>query len=181
MLRKLLFILPSAIFLGVMAFSLWGLLSDRDPSAVPSNLIDKPVPAFDLPGVEGLETPGLSSALLADGKVKLINVFASWCVPCRAEHPVIEKLAKEHGVTVYGLNYKDKPEDARLWLAELGNPYARIGADRKGRTAIDFGVSGVPETYLIDGEGVIRYQYIGPIVPLDLEEKILPILEEIGG
>ncbi|WP_455374188.1 DsbE family thiol:disulfide interchange protein [Limibacillus halophilus] len=181
MLRKLLFILPSAIFLGVMAFSLWGLLSDRDPSAVPSNLIDKPVPAFDLPGVEGLETPGLSSALLADGKVKVINVFASWCVPCRAEHPVIEKLAKEHGVTVYGLNYKDKPEDARLWLAELGNPYARIGADRKGRTAIDFGVSGVPETYLIDGEGVIRYQYIGPIVPLDLEEKILPILEEIGG
>lgn len=181
MLRKLLFILPSAIFLGVMAFSLWGLLSDRDPSAVPSNLIDKPVPAFDLPGVEGIDTPGLSSAQLADGEVKIINVFASWCVPCRAEHPVIEKLAKEHGVTVYGLNYKDKPEDARLWLAELGNPYARIGADLKGRTAIDFGVSGVPETYLIDGEGVIRYQYIGPIVPLDLEEKILPILEEIGG
>ena len=173
------FILPSLIFLGVVAFSLWGLLSDRDPSQVPSALIDKPLPEFDLPPIEGMGGPGLSSAALADGEVKIINVFASWCVPCRAEHPVIERLAGEHGVPVYGINYKDKPADARLWLAELGNPYKAIGVDGKGRTAIDFGVSGVPETFIVDGQGVIRYQYIGPIVPLDLEEKLLPILREL--
>ena len=181
MLRKLLFILPSVIFLGVIAFSLWGLLSDRDPSAVPSALVNKPLPEFDLPPVEGMTGPGLSSAELADGEVKVINIFASWCIPCRAEHELITKLAEEYGVPVYGINYKDKPADARLWLAELGNPYRSIGADREGRVAIDFGVSGVPESYLIDGEGVIRFQQIGPIVGPDLEDKILPILEEIGG
>ena len=181
MVRKLLFVLPGLIFLGVIAFSLWGLLSERDPSAVPSALIDKPLPEFDLPPVEGLESAGLASADLADGQVKAINVFASWCVPCRAEHPVIEALAKDFDLPVYGLNYKDKPADARLWLAELGNPYRAIGADAKGRVAIDFGVSGVPETYIVDGEGVIRYQHIGPITPPDLELKIAPILEELRG
>ena len=181
MAKRLLFLLPVLIFVVVAGYFLWGLAPDRDPKDIPSVMVDKPTPSFDLAAVPGLGLPGLATGDLTKGQVVMVNFFASWCVPCRAEHPVIEKLAKEHGVTVYGLNYKDKPEDARLWLAELGNPYARIGADRKGRTAIDFGVSGVPETYLIDGEGVIRYQYIGPIVPLDLEEKILPILEEIGG
>ncbi len=149
----------------------------KDISVVPSALIDKPVPPFTLPPIEG-RNDGFASTDLA-GKVALVNVFASWCVPCRAEHPILMRLSRE-GVPVYGINHKDKAEDARRFLAELGNPYRRIGADIDGRVSIDWGVYGYPETFVIDRAGRIRYKHIGPIMPRDLEELIRPILERLG-
>lgn len=155
-------------------------LGREDQDVLPSQLIDRPAPDFALDGVEGLEgVPGLSTADLMGGGVKLVNVWASWCVPCRAEHPFIEALADE--VPVHGLNYKDDPEAARTFLAELGNPYTRIGADRSGRVGIEWGVYGVPETYVIDGEGRVRYRHVGPINPGDIEKRIRPAIEAARG
>ena len=110
----------------------------------------------------------------------LVNFFASWCVPCRAEHAVLSRLVAEHGVTLYGVNYKDKAEDARNWLADLGNPYDRIGWDITGRAGIEWGISGVPETFVIRGDGVVVYRYVGPIVGEDARNKVLSALREAG-
>ena len=173
--RRLYYLLPVLIFVGVGVGLAVGLT--RDPSTLPSALIDKPVPSFDLPPVEGLPGEGLSSADLK-GEVSLVNVFASWCVPCRAEHPLLMGLA-ERGVVINGIDYKDPPEQAASWLKELGNPFARIGADRSGRVAIDFGVYGVPETFVIDKQGVIRHKQIGPITPEALEKTILPLIRKL--
>lgn len=181
-LRRLLFLLPVLVFLAIAAWFAWGLLSERDPSEVPSALIDKPVPQFDLGPVPGLDVPGLSRGDLVDSQQPvLLNVFASWCVPCRAEHPVLMRLAERDGITVYGVNYKDKPADARQWLSNLGNPYARIGSDLDGRAGIQLGVYGVPETYVIGPSGTIRYKHVGPIDAKSLEKKILPLLEKLSG
>jgi len=130
-----------------------------------------------LPPVDGLDRPGLSSADL-EGQVVLVNVFASWCVPCRVEHPVLMRLAEE-GVPIFGINYKDAPEKAQAWLAELGDPFEKIGADRNGRVGIEWGVYGVPETFVIDAEGRIRYRFVGPIQARDLEQTLRPILAEL--
>ncbi|MBK1696751.1 DsbE family thiol:disulfide interchange protein [Rhodovibrio salinarum] len=180
--KRLLFLLPMLIFLVVAGYFAWGLLSDRDPSEVPSALIDKPVPQFDLSPVEGLDTPGLKTADLTDanGPV-LLNVWASWCVPCRAEHPVLMRLAERDDVTLYGVNYKDEPADARQFINNLGNPFTRIGADRSGRTGIELGVYGVPETYVIGPSGKIRYKHTGPIDAKALNENILPLLQRLSG
>jgi cytochrome c biogenesis protein CcmG/thiol:disulfide interchange protein DsbE len=178
-LHRLLFLLPLLLFLVVVGYFLVPLVKGTDPSIVPSALIDHPVPPFDLPALEG-GGPGLSSADLK-GKVQLVNVFASWCVPCRAEHPVLSRLALELGVSVRGIDYKDKPEDARAWLAREGNPYTSIGADRDGRVGIDLGVYGVPETFVVDANGRIRYKFVGPLMPFEIEEKILPLIKELGG
>jgi cytochrome c biogenesis protein CcmG/thiol:disulfide interchange protein DsbE len=174
-LRRLLFIVPLALF-GVLAgyFAL-GLL--RDPSVLPSALIDHPAPAFALPGLA--EKPGLATADLA-GNVVLVNFFSSWCVPCRVEHPMLMRLAAEGRIVLYGIDYKDKPEDAIRLLAQLGDPYRRIGVDRGGRTFIDFGAYGVPETYVIDQAGRIRYRQVGPLTQDDYDNKILPILKQLG-
>ena len=180
MARRALFLAPLLLFAVVAGYFLWGLISDRDPSLVPSMLIDKPVPAFDLPPPDGLDRPGLATADLQTGEVSLVNFFASWCLPCRAEHPLLMELAEAGGVRVLGINYRDRPEDARRWLGELGNPYERVGADARGRTGIDFGVSGVPETFVIDREGKIRYQHIGPLMARDVEEKIVPMIEALS-
>jgi cytochrome c biogenesis protein CcmG/thiol:disulfide interchange protein DsbE len=173
--RRLLYLLPILIFVGVGIGLAVGLT--RDPSTLPSALLDKPVPTFALPPIEGLSGEGLTSADLA-GEVSLVNVFASWCVPCRAEHPLLMGLA-ERGVVINGIDYKDPPGRAARWLAELGNPFARIGADRDGRVAIDWGVYGVPETFVIDREGRIRYRFVGPLQPRDLEETLWPMLERL--
>jgi len=179
-LKRALFLLPVAVFLAIAGYFAWGLLSDRDPREVPSALIDKPVPQFDLGPIEGLDTPGLKSADLTETQQPvLLNVFASWCVPCRAEHPIFMRLAEREGVKIYGVNYKDKPADARQWLGNLGNPYQRIGADRSGRTGIELGVYGVPETYVIGPSGTIRYKHVGPIDAKSLREDILPLLERL--
>jgi len=166
---------PLAVALVIGVFLAIGLT--LDPREVPSPLIGKPVPEFSLPPVKG-RTLGLSSADLK-GEVSLVNVFASWCVACRAEHPLFMELKKTGVVPIYGLNYKDQPEDAKKWLDELGDPYTRTGADINGRVAIDWGVYGVPETFVIDRQGRIAYKQIGPINPEVLEKTILPLIRKL--
>jgi cytochrome c biogenesis protein CcmG/thiol:disulfide interchange protein DsbE len=147
------------------AFFLWGLNPDRDPNAIPSVLISQPAPEFTLEPVERLEVPGLSRAdLIAADRPVIVNVFASWCVPCRAEHAVLTALGEEEGQTLYGINYKDKPKDAVRWLNDLGNPYQRIGSDMTGRAGIEWGISGVPETFIVGAGGIVLYRYVGPVV-----------------
>ncbi len=177
---RLVYVLPVLLFAAVaVAF---GVGLTLRPDVVPSALIDKPVPQFTLAGLAGPEPrlgEGFSNADLT-GQVSLVNVFASWCLPCRVEHPILMRLARDMKVRIFGLNYKDRPEDARAWLKELGNPYWRIGADRDGRVAIDWGVYGVPETFIVDSQGRIRYKQVGPITASDLDEKILPIIDRLG-
>lgn len=155
--------LLAAIAIGLAGW--WGLNPDRDPNAIPSALIGKPVPVFDLPAIEGIQTAGLSTAdiLEFDGPV-LINVFASWCVPCRAEHAVLTRMVEDDGLNLVGLNYKNDPSDAAAWLAELGNPYSKVGSDRNGRAGIEWGISGVPETFIVDTNGIVVFRYVGPIL-----------------
>ena len=140
-------------------------------------MIDRPAPDFALAGLDGKD--GLTRGTLA-GQVALVNFFASWCVPCRAEHPLLLRIAEEEHVPLYGIAYKDKPADAARFLAQLGNPYRRIGLDESGRTGIDFGVYGVPETYLIDKDGHIRFRYVGPLTAEALERELLPRLKALG-
>ncbi|MBI2313950.1 MAG: DsbE family thiol:disulfide interchange protein [Betaproteobacteria bacterium] len=168
-------LLPLLIFVVVAAMFAVGLT--LNPREVPSPLIGKPVPRFSLPPVQG-RTLGLSSADLK-GEVSLVNVFASWCVACRSEHPLLIDLKQRGVVPIHGLNYKDRPEDAANWLRELGDPYTRTGADIDGRVAIDWGVYGVPETFVIDRQGRIAFKQIGPITPQVLEEKIVPLIERL--
>lgn len=163
--KRLLFALPLIVAAVIGGFAYWGLSGGRDPGAIPSALISQPLPEFDLPAIAGVESPGLSTADLAQLEgVTLLNVFASWCGPCRAEHPVLTKLAADSGVNMVAINYKDQPEAAKAWLDELGNPYAAIGADTRGRVGIDLGLTGVPETFIIDGDGIIRHRFAGPVV-----------------
>ena len=145
-----------------------------NPREIPSPLIGKAVPEFALPPVRG-RTLGLSSADLK-GEVSMVNVFASWCVACKEEHPVFMEMKREGLVPIHGLNYKDRPEDAEKWLHELGDPYTRTGADRDGRVAIDWGVYGVPETFFIDRDGRIVYKHIGPVTPKLIEDTLRPLI-----
>lgn len=167
---------PFAVALIVGVFLAIGLT--LDPRKIPSPLIGKPVPEFKLPPVKG-RTLGLSSTDLK-GEVSLVNVFASWCVACRAEHPLFMALKEKGAVTIHGLNYKDQPADAEKWLNELGDPYTRTGADITGRVAIDWGVYGVPETFVIDRQGRIAYKQIGPLNPVVLEQTILPLIRKLS-
>lgn len=175
--KRLLFLLPVALFAILAVYLMLGLRPERDPTLVPSAMIDKPAPDFVLPGLFD-DGQGLATADLL-GQVTLVNFFASWCVPCRAEHPILLRLAREEGIPLYGIAYKDKPDASRAWLADLGDPFQRIGVDLSGRTAIDFGVYGVPETYVIDGEGRIRHRHVGPLTPAMLDEVILPLIAEL--
>ena len=174
------FVVPIALFLSlaaVFAIYLYQLgVGGKAVSDLPSALIDLPAPTFSLPPIEG-DGPGFSSDRLRGG-VSLVNVWASWCPPCRQEHPRLMRLARE-GVTLYGINYKDKPEAAKAFLAELGNPFRAIGADRTGRVAIDWGVYGYPETFVVDATGRVRYRHIGPIMEDDLTKKILPLVKAL--
>lgn len=173
--RRLIFVLPGLAFIGlVIAFAL-GLT--RDPSLVPSALIGKPVPQFSLSPVKG-RTLGLASDDLK-GEVSLVNVFASWCVACRYEHPFFMQLKAQGVVPIHGINYKDKPDDAAEWLDTMGDPYTRTGADLDGRVSIDWGVYGVPETFVVDRKGRIAYKQIGPIDREALDQTILPLVERL--
>jgi cytochrome c biogenesis protein CcmG/thiol:disulfide interchange protein DsbE len=178
-------LLPVAVFAGLALLFAIGLSRD-DPSQVPSVLIGKPAPEFDLPPLEGMtrqgrQLPGLKTADLKQGQVTLVNIWASWCAPCREEHPQLMKLAEIAGVRLVGINYKDDPENARRFLGALGLPYSSIGVDSTGRTFVDWGAYGVPETFLVDGKGVIRYKYIGPISAEGLQETLLPKIREVQG
>ncbi len=179
--RRLIYLAPVLVFVVVAGYFLWGLNPDRDPRILPSAMIDKPAPEFTAGPIAGMTVPGLATADLRSGQVSLVNVFASWCFPCRAEHPLLMDLARRGEVAIFGLNYKNKPEEARAWLRELGNPYARIGTDENGRIGIDWGVAGVPETFVIDGTGRIRYRHWGPIDKDALERTILPLIEDLRG
>jgi len=175
--RRLAYLLPVLLFALVAGYFLLSLSEDRDPSLVPSALIGKPMPAFTLPGLSA-EAPPLESAAIL-GEPAVINLFASWCLPCRAEHPLLAGLAKDSGVALYGILYKDDPAAGAGWLAELGDPFRAVGVDRAGRTGIDFGAYGVPETYVIDREGIIRFRQVGPLDPQVIAEKVLPLLKAL--
>ena len=174
--QRLLFLIPVAIFAVVAVYFVLGL--QRDPSIVPSALIDKPAPAFDLPpvhdGADGFKTADL------EGRVSLVNVFASWCIPCRVEHPLFMELAANGTVPVLGINWKDQQPDAVAWLAELGDPFERIGLDLNGRAGIEWGVYGVPETYVIGPDGRIRYKHVGPLTREELDRTILPMVQDLS-
>lgn len=174
--RRLIFIVPVAAIaiMGAIFFAL--LERDRDPGAVPSPFIGKPVPAFALPSLDG---GGQITEANLKGAVTVFNVFASWCLPCRVEHPILMRLAREGKVRLVGLNYKDKPEDAKRWLAELGNPFSLIASDAQGRAAIDYGVYGVPETFIVDHRGIIRYKHVGPIHANEFPDKIEPVIARL--
>lgn len=173
--RRIVFIFPILVFAVIGAFFAYGLT--RDPSNIPSQLIDRPLPVFDLPGIEGLPE-GLSTDDIK-GEVALLNVFASWCVSCHIEHPILMELAKADAVPIYGLNWKDKPGDGKAWLDRYGNPYDRVGDDSQGRVAIDLGVTGAPETFVIDKEGRVRFKVIGPITGQYWTETLEPLIEEL--
>jgi cytochrome c biogenesis protein CcmG, thiol:disulfide interchange protein DsbE len=172
---RLRYLVPIATFVGLALT--FGRALNRDPSTVPSPLIGHQVPHFALPAVKG-RTLGLSSADLA-GEVLLVNVFASWCVACRQEHPLLLQMKAEAILPIHGLNYKDRPDDAAKWLDTMGDPYTRTGADIDGRVAIDWGVYGVPETFVITKDGRIAYKQIGPITPEALKDTILPLVREL--
>jgi cytochrome c biogenesis protein CcmG/thiol:disulfide interchange protein DsbE len=175
--RGWLTVLPVALFLVLAALFYRGL--SGDPGEVPSVLINKPVPDFTLAPVEALNLPGLSSADLRKGQVTLVNVWASWCVPCRSEHPLLMELAKREDLRIVGINYKDDPENARRFLMTLGIPFAAVGSDVNGRASVDWGVYGVPESFIVDGEGVIRLKWIGPLTQEALKNEIIPKVEKI--
>ncbi|MGB3415415.1 MAG: DsbE family thiol:disulfide interchange protein [Mesorhizobium sp.] len=175
--RRLLVLLPLLVFLGLASVFLAQLLSGQDGTEIPSALIGQPAPATQLPPLEGSGLPGLDSAQFA-GKVTVLNVFASWCAPCRQEHPVLMGLAQDDRYVMAALNYKDKPENARRFLGDLGNPYRSIGVDEAGRTAIDWGVYGVPETFVIGKDGAIAYKHVGPLTPDSVRSALLPEIEK---
>jgi cytochrome c biogenesis protein CcmG/thiol:disulfide interchange protein DsbE len=173
---RLWMMLPALGAVAVLAVFLLGLGREDGGRNLPSTFIGKPAPEFELPPLrEG--QPGLSSADMTAPGVKLVNIWASWCVPCRVEHPQLTKLAAM-GIPVHGINYKDTDAAAEKFLAELGDPFTLIGADRKGRVGIEWGVYGVPETFVVDGQGRIVYKHIGPIQGSDIERKILPAVEK---
>ena len=168
--------LPVIVFAVLVAFLAIGL--KLDPREVPSPLVNKAAPAFSLPLLAQPATTLTPQDLR--GKVWLLNVWASWCVSCRVEHPLLVELAKTGTVALYGLNYKDKRDDAMQWLRERGDPYLQSISDADGRVGIDYGVYGVPETFVIDREGVIRYKQIGPLTPESLRDTILPLVRKLG-
>ena len=174
--KSLRFLIPLALF-GALAWFLYAGLS-LNPREVPSPLIGKPAPAFALPRLDDPTQTVKREDLLGKGWV--MNVWASWCAPCREEHPLVVAFARERKVPVIGLNYKDRPGDARSWLERLGNPYAATLIDFDGKVGIDFGVYGVPETFVIDAQGVVRFKHVGVLTRQVINQKIEPLLKELG-
>jgi len=174
--RRAVYLLPVIMFLALAGYFALALRPDYDPHELPSALLDKEAPQFSLAGLNG---PGVARDALKGGPV-LINFFASWCVPCRVEHPLLMRLAEHDHVPLYGIDYKDQPADATKLLAQFGDPYKRIGMDRDGRVGLDFGVYGVPETYVIDSTGHIRKRFVGPLTAQQVEKELLPLLKTLG-
>jgi cytochrome c biogenesis protein CcmG/thiol:disulfide interchange protein DsbE len=171
------FIAPLVIFAIMVGFFVVGL--QKDPQKLPSALIDKPVPQFQLAQLHNPARVFTQEDM--KGKVWMLNVFASWCASCRAEHPLFMELNRTGQANMLGLNYKDKPADANQWLARLGDPYAVIVSDIEGSLGLDLGVYGVPETFIVDKQGVIRYKHVGPVSRKDWEETIAPMIKELEG
>jgi len=173
-------LLPLALFVALAAFLAKGLT--LDPSELPSPLIDKPAPVFSvarLPRLVGGADEGEFLSTDMEGQVWVLNVWASWCGPCIQEHPYLVSLAEQRDIPVVGLNYKDNPEDAQRWLARLGDPFAHLLNDEQGDVGLDWGVYGVPETFIIDGAGRVRYKHVGPVDSAALTENLIPIIDEL--
>lgn len=174
--RTLLFALPLAAFALLAALFVWGL-GRENPNELTSALLGKPAPAFSLPGLDGAPD-AFTTAHLASGKPVLVNLFASWCGPCIIEHPYLTSLAREHGITIFAIAYKDKPEDSAAMLKRLGNPFARIGADIDGKAGIEWGIAGVPETFVVDGAGRIIHRQWGPITTDAQRDRLVRIVKD---
>ncbi|MFS8037229.1 DsbE family thiol:disulfide interchange protein [Xanthobacter sp. AM11] len=178
--------LPLVIFLALAGLFFSRLETGGDPSRVPSPLVGRPAPVVSLPPLEGLKladgtaVPGIDTAALA-GKPALVNVWASWCVPCRDEHPILMQLAKDGRFTLVGINYKDAPDNARRFLGQYGMPFAAVGVDGKGRAAIDWGVYGVPETFVLARDGTIVHKFVGPLTPEAVSGTLLPLMARLSG
>ncbi|TQN58864.1 DsbE family thiol:disulfide interchange protein [Agrobacterium tumefaciens] len=182
--RYALALLPLLLF-GGFALVAGKMLYDQDVngldiSAIPSALIGTRAPSLSLPPLEGSNLPALTDAAIR-GKLTLVNVFASWCIPCRQEHPLLQELAKDSRITVVGINYKDKQDNALRFLGELGNPFAAIGVDPNGKAAIDWGVYGIPESYLVGADGTILYKKVGPFDARSVERDLLPAITAAAG
>lgn len=181
--RWIVAVLPLVLFLALAAIFMRQLLAGGDTSQIPSALIGKPVPQFSLAPLEGLSNPagepvpGLDGARFK-GRVTIVNVWASWCAPCRIEHPLLMELARRDDATLVGINYKDQGPNALRFLGQLGNPFAEVGVDPRGVTAIDWGVYGVPETFIVAADGTIAYKHVGPLSEESLARKFLPELEK---
>lgn len=178
MVKRLVFIVPAALFvvLAALFFQVLTLREHESPAALPSPLVGKPAPDFATKALDaGAE--GFTRAELASGKPVVVNFWASWCAPCRIEAPVLKALALRKDITLYGIVYKDEPQKARAFLSELGNPFAKIDNDPDGRIGIEWGVTGVPETFVIDGKGIIRARYAGPLDDEVVRTVILPALK----
>lgn len=169
------YLVPLIVLAGLLLTLGWGLTND--PKNIPSPLVGKPVPSFELPPVKG-RTLGLSDTDL-NGSVSLVNVFASWCTACELEHPLLMDLANAGAVPIHGLNYKDRPDDAAAWLDKRGDPYTRTGADVSGRIGIEWGVYGVPETFVIGPDGRIAYKHVGPLTLDTIQDTILPLVQRL--
>lgn len=174
--RRSLTFIPVIVFAVLAGVLWWGLYGN--PNEVPSTMIGRPAPAFELPALAAAGVPGFTTSDLKGKGVTLVNVFASWCVPCRDEHPLLMQLSKRGDIRIFGINNKDKAEDAMRFLTRLGQPYAAIGTDENGRTSIDWGVYGVPETFIVDNDGIIRFKQIGPVSPAIIDAVIIPEIEK---
>jgi len=166
--NRLLFLLPLLSLVAMALFFGWALISGRDPASIGSVMVGRPAPK-------------LEGVTFGDGKPKLVNYFASWCAPCLAEHPLFTRLKQRDGAAIVGVAWKDKPEATRAWLQRLGDPFARLGFDQDGKIALDWGLSGVPETYLIDAQGIVRLHFRSPITEQDFRQRILPLLKDGRG
>lgn len=175
--KRAFYLLPLLLFLVVVGYFSISLRPNHDVHELPSAMIEKPAPAFDL---AGLGDAGPLSLAELKGQPFVVNFFASWCVPCRIEHPLLMRLAEQNHLPLYGIAYKDKPEDSSRLLATFGDPYRRIGVDRDGHVGLDFGVYGVPETYVIDRAGVIRRRFVGPLTAEVVDKELLPLLKQLG-
>ena len=173
--NRILLFVPLAIFAITLVY--FGMGLRQDPSAIPSQMIDRPLPAFDLAGLEAGD-PGLSNTDLL-GQVSLLNVFGSWCPPCAIEHPMLMQISRSGRVPIYGVDWRDEPGAGAAWLARHGNPYSRVGDDAQGRLAIDLGITGAPETFLVDTEGRVRFHHVGIITEEVWLDAILPMIEEL--
>ena len=177
--RRWVYFLPLAVFIALASVFALQLFAG-DPSKLPSALIGKRVPTTELPGIEGMELPGLTPSAFAGHRVVVVNVFASWCAPCHQEHPFLMALAQDRRFPIYGINQKDNPENARRFLGRLGNPYRAVGADRDGRISIEWGVYGVPETFIV-ADGRIVFKHVGPLTEESIRSRLLPEIEKALG